>query len=72
MVDAGFRDIVFSSTAPVYSDPVRTLLSPSPDATMALEPVLLRYSGGYDLPSAALPYFADAVTDPDTIENRGR
>jgi len=74
MVDAGVRDIVFSSTAAVYGDPIRTPIdedhplapvSPYGDSKLFVETILRRYGQAYGLRWAALRYFNAAGADPD-------
>ncbi|HVZ85334.1 MAG TPA: UDP-glucose 4-epimerase GalE [Polyangia bacterium] len=73
MVDAGVRDIVFSSTAAVYGDPTQVPIpedhalapvSPYGDTKLAVEQVLRRYGTAYGLRSAILRYFNAAGADP--------
>jgi len=74
MVGAGVREIVFSSSAAVYGDPVRVPLdedhplaplSPYGDSKLMIEKVLARYERAYGMRSAALRYFNAAGADPD-------
>jgi UDP-arabinose 4-epimerase len=73
MVDAGVRNIVFSSTAAVYGDPIQVPIpedhplapvSPYGDTKLAVEQVLRRYETAYGLRSAILRYFNAAGADP--------
>ncbi|HVT07712.1 MAG TPA: UDP-glucose 4-epimerase GalE [Polyangia bacterium] len=73
MVAAGVREIVFSSSAAVYGDPVRVPLdeehplaplSPYGDSKLMIEKVLARYERAYGVRSAALRYFNAAGADP--------
>jgi UDP-arabinose 4-epimerase len=73
MVDAGVREIVFSSTAAVYGDPVQVPIpedhplspvNPYGDTKLAVERILLRYGEAYGLRSATLRYFNAAGADP--------
>ena len=73
MVAAGVREIVFSSSAAVYGDPIRVPidedhpvapLSPYGDSKLMIEKVLARYERAYGLRSAALRYFNAAGADP--------
>ncbi|HEX3693854.1 MAG TPA: UDP-glucose 4-epimerase GalE [Polyangia bacterium] len=74
MVDAGVRDLVFSSTAAVYGDPIKTPIpedhpllpvSPYGDSKLFVETILRRYGQAYGLRWAALRYFNAAGADPD-------
>lgn len=74
MVDAGVRDIVFSSTCAVYGEPVhmpideqhpRSPVSPYGESKLAIERVLHWYQRAYPLRFAALRYFNAAGADPD-------
>ena len=74
MVDAGVREIVFSSTAAVYGDPIRVPIpedhplspvSPYGDTKLAVERILHRYGEAYGLRAATLRYFNAAGADPD-------
>lgn len=74
MVDTGVRDIVFSSTAAVYGDPIKTPIaedhpllpvSPYGDSKLVVEMILRRYGQAYGLRWAALRYFNAAGADPD-------
>ena len=73
MLDAGVRQIVFSSTAAVYGDPVQVPIpedhplapvSPYGDTKLAIERVLQRYGTAYGLRSVILRYFNAAGADP--------
>ena len=73
MVDAGVRQIVFSSTAAVYGDPVRVPIpedhplspvSPYGDSKLAVERILSSYGQAYGLRAATLRYFNAAGADP--------
>jgi UDP-arabinose 4-epimerase len=73
MVDAGVRDIVFSSSAAVYGEPIRVPideehplapLSPYGDSKLMVEKILARYERAHGLRSAALRYFNAAGADP--------
>jgi len=74
MVDAGVRDIVFSSTAAVYGDPVRVPLdedhplapvSPYGESKLFVERALGWYGRAHGIRSAVLRYFNAAGADPD-------
>jgi UDP-glucose-4-epimerase GalE len=74
MVDAGVRDIVFSSTCAVYGDPLRTPIdeqhrkspvNPYGETKLAIERALHWYQRAYPLRFAALRYFNAAGADPD-------
>ena len=74
MVDAGIKDIVFSSTAAVYGDPIKVPIpedhplapvSPYGDSKLFAEKMLQRYGDAYGLRWAALRYFNAAGADPD-------
>jgi UDP-arabinose 4-epimerase len=74
MVDAGVRDVVFSSTCAVYGDPVRVPIdeehpkspvSPYGESKLAVERVLHWYQRAYPLRFAALRYFNAAGADPE-------
>ena len=74
MLDAGVRQIVFSSTAAVYGNPVRVPIpedhplapvSPYGDTKLAIERVLQRYGQAYGLRSVVLRYFNAAGADPE-------
>jgi UDP-arabinose 4-epimerase len=73
MVDAGVREIVFSSTAAVYGDPIQVPIpedhplapvSPYGDSKLMVERILRRYDEAYGLRSATLRYFNAAGADP--------
>jgi UDP-glucose-4-epimerase GalE len=74
MLDAGVRDIVFSSTCATYGDPTRVPIdeshpqspvNPYGDTKLAIERVLAWYQRAYGLRFAALRYFNAAGADPD-------
>jgi UDP-glucose-4-epimerase GalE len=74
MVDAGVRDIVFSSTCAVYGEPVRVPIdeqhprspvNPYGETKLAIERALAWYQRAYPLRFAALRYFNAAGADPD-------
>lgn len=74
MVDAGVRDIVFSSTCATYGEPVRVPIdeqhpqnpvNPYGESKLAVEKMLRWYAGAYGLRYAALRYFNAAGADPD-------
>ena len=74
MVDRGVKDIVFSSTAAVYGDPVqipipedhRLLpLSPYGESKLFVERALRWYGDAYGLRWAVLRYFNAAGADPE-------
>jgi UDP-arabinose 4-epimerase len=74
MVARGVRNIVFSSSAAVYGNPVRVPLdeehpiaplSPYGDSKMFVERVLRWYGDAYSLRWASLRYFNAAGADPD-------
>jgi UDP-glucose-4-epimerase GalE len=74
MLDAGVRDIVFSSTCAVYGEPVRlpideqhpkSPVNPYGESKLAIERVLYWYQRAYPLRFAALRYFNAAGADPD-------
>jgi UDP-arabinose 4-epimerase len=74
MVDAGVKDIVFSSTAAVYGDPIRVPIpedhplapvSPYGDTKLFVEKILQRYGDAYGLRWAVLRYFNAAGADPE-------
>jgi UDP-arabinose 4-epimerase len=74
MIDAGVRDIVFSSTCATYGEPVKVPMSedhpqnpvnPYGETKLAVEKILRWYSQAYDLRYAALRYFNAAGADPD-------
>jgi UDP-glucose-4-epimerase GalE len=74
MVDAGVRDIVFSSSCATYGDPKELPLreshpqdptSPYGESKLMVEKLLRWYRGAYGLRFAALRYFNAAGADPD-------
>ena len=74
MLDAGVRDIVFSSTCAVYGEPVRIPIaedhprnpvSPYGESKLAVEKALHWYQRAYGLRTAALRYFNAAGADPE-------
>jgi UDP-arabinose 4-epimerase len=74
MLDAGVRDVVFSSTCATYGDPVRVPIderhpqspvNPYGESKLAIERVLHWYQRAYPLRFAALRYFNAAGADPD-------
>ena len=74
MVDAGVRDIVFSSTCATYGDPLtvpigedhpQNPVNPYGDTKLTIEKILRWYAGAYNLRYAALRYFNAAGADPD-------
>jgi UDP-arabinose 4-epimerase len=74
MVDAGVRDVVFSSTCATYGDPIRVPIdeqhpqspvNPYGETKLAIERVLHWYQRAYALRFAALRYFNAAGADPD-------
>jgi UDP-arabinose 4-epimerase len=74
MVDHGVRDIVFSSTAATYGEPVRVPIdeghpqkpiNPYGESKLAVERILHWYQGAYGIRYAALRYFNAAGADPD-------
>jgi UDP-glucose-4-epimerase GalE len=74
MLDAGVRDIVFSSTCATYGDPVRVPIdeahpqrpvNPYGDTKLAIERALHWYGRAHGLRFAALRYFNAAGADPD-------
>lgn len=74
MVDRGVRDIVFSSTAATYGDPIEDPISerhpqlpinPYGESKLTVEKILKWYAGAYGLRYAALRYFNAAGADPD-------
>lgn len=74
MVDAGVREIVFSSTAAVYGDPIQVPIpedhplspvSPYGDSKLMVERILRRYGEAYGLRAAILRYFNAAGADPE-------
>ncbi|MET0595530.1 MAG: UDP-glucose 4-epimerase GalE [Polyangiaceae bacterium] len=74
MVDHGVRDIVFSSTAATYGEPVKVPIdeahplrpiNPYGESKLAVERILHWYGGAYGLRYAALRYFNAAGADPE-------
>lgn len=74
MVDHGVANIVFSSTAATYGNPIadpiderhpQKPINPYGESKLAVERVLHWYSGAYGLRYAALRYFNAAGADPD-------
>ena|SRR5579883_1596655 len=74
MVDAGVRDIVFSSTCATYGEPTHVPISeshpqnpinPYGESKLAVEKILHWYSHAYGIRFAALRYFNAAGADPD-------
>ena len=74
MVDAGVRDIVFSSTCATYGEPVRVPIdeqhpqspvNPYGETKLAIERALYWYQRAYAMRFAALRYFNAAGADPD-------
>lgn len=74
MVDAGVRDIVFSSTCATYGEPIRVPIAedhpqnpvnPYGESKLMVEKMLHWYQGAYGLRYAALRYFNAAGADPD-------
>ena len=74
MVDNGVRDIVFSSTAATYGDPIAVPISeahpqnpvnPYGETKLAVERAMKWYAGAYGMRFAALRYFNAAGADPD-------
>jgi len=73
MVDAGVRDIVFSSTCATYGDPTRVPIdeshpqnpvNPYGETKLAVEKMLHWYGQAYSIRYAALRYFNAAGADP--------
>jgi UDP-glucose-4-epimerase GalE len=73
MLDAGVRDIVFSSTCATYGEPVRVPIdeqhpqvpvNPYGESKLAIERALYWYQRAYPLRFAALRYFNAAGADP--------
>jgi UDP-arabinose 4-epimerase len=73
MVDKGIKDIVFSSTAAVYGDPVTVPIpedhpllpvNPYGETKLAVERILRWYGEAYGMRWAALRYFNAAGADP--------
>lgn len=74
MVDAGVKEIVFSSTCATYGDPIRVPIdethpqhpvNPYGESKFFVERILHWYSGAYGLKYAALRYFNAAGADPE-------
>jgi UDP-glucose-4-epimerase GalE len=74
MVDAGVRDIVFSSTCATYGEPREVPIAeghpqhpvnPYGETKLAVEKILHWYGGAYGIRHAALRYFNAAGADPD-------
>jgi UDP-glucose-4-epimerase GalE len=74
MLDAGVRDVVFSSTCATYGDPIRVPIdeqhpqspvNPYGESKLAVERVLSWYQRAYSMRFAALRYFNAAGADPD-------
>ena len=74
MVDAGVRDIVFSSTCATYGEPQKVPIpedhpqspvNPYGETKLAVEKMLHWYAQAYGLRYAALRYFNAAGADPD-------
>jgi UDP-glucose-4-epimerase GalE len=74
MVDAGVRDIVFSSTCATYGDPKEVPIgeshpqnpvNPYGDSKLIVEKALHWYRSAYGIRFAALRYFNAAGADPD-------
>jgi len=74
MLDAGVRDVVFSSTCATYGEPQKVPISedhpqnpvnPYGETKLAVEKMLHWYSQAYGLRYAALRYFNAAGADPD-------
>ena len=74
MVDAGVKEIVFSSTCATYGDPVRVPIdeshpqrpvNPYGESKLFVERILHWYAGAYGIKYAALRYFNAAGADPD-------
>jgi UDP-glucose-4-epimerase GalE len=74
MVDAGVRDIVFSSTCATYGEPQELPITethpqrpvnPYGESKLAVEKILHWYGTAYGLRFAALRYFNAAGADPD-------
>ncbi len=66
MVDAGVKEIVFSSTCATYGDPVRVPIdeshpqrpvNPYGESKLFVERILHWYAGAYGIKYAALRYF---------------
>jgi len=74
MLDAGVRDVVFSSTCATYGEPrevpipedhPQAPVNPYGESKLAVEKMLHWYSQAYDQRYAALRYFNAAGADPD-------
>jgi UDP-arabinose 4-epimerase len=74
MLDAGVRDVVFSSTCATYGEPQRVPISedhpqspvnPYGETKLAVEKMLHWYGQAYGIRYAALRYFNAAGADPD-------
>ncbi|MGA7122287.1 MAG: UDP-glucose 4-epimerase GalE [Polyangiaceae bacterium] len=74
MVDAGVREIVFSSTCATYGEPLevpisedhpQTPVNPYGESKLAVEKILHWYARAYGMHFAALRYFNAAGADPD-------
>jgi len=74
MLDAGVRDVVFSSTCATYGEPQKVPIAehhpqnpvnPYGETKLAVEKMLHWYSQAYGLRYAALRYFNAAGADPD-------
>jgi UDP-arabinose 4-epimerase len=74
MLDAGVKDIVFSSTCATYGEPTQVPIgedqpqkpvNPYGESKLAVERILHWYGGGHGLRFAALRYFNAAGADPD-------
>jgi UDP-glucose-4-epimerase GalE len=74
MVDAGVREIVFSSTCATYGEPrevpisedhPQTPVNPYGESKLAVEKILHWYARAYGMHFAALRYFNAAGADPD-------
>ena len=74
MVDAGVKEIVFSSTCATYGDPVRVSIdethpqkpvNPYGESKFFVERILHWYANAYEIKYAALRYFNAAGADPD-------
>jgi UDP-arabinose 4-epimerase len=74
MLDAGVRDVVFSSTCATYGEPQRVPIAedhpqnpvnPYGETKLAVEKMLHWYAQAYGLRYAALRYFNAAGADPD-------
>jgi UDP-arabinose 4-epimerase len=74
MVDAGVRQIVFSSTCATYGDPrevpiaethPQNPVNPYGESKLAVEKILRWYGAAYGIRFAALRYFNAAGADPD-------